>query len=166
MKLNETKLNHALDAAMQEAGLAVERGDEPYGAVILDETGAVIARAGNSENTLCDPTAHAEILALRQAAARRGKKAMTGCTLVGNYRPCPMCMAAILMTGMEDIYIGSSFDGPEALFTRTADKVRNAAFDGVHGGCRDEECTKQVLEGREIRAKDPNYRAGHQNGII
>ena len=82
--------------ALEEAQAAADRGEAPIGAVILDEaTGEIVARAGNSPIGLCDPTAHAEILALRAAAAKRGNYRLTGLTLVVTLEPCAMCAGAI-----------------------------------------------------------------------
>ncbi|HUO21178.1 MAG TPA: nucleoside deaminase [Caulobacteraceae bacterium] len=82
----------ALDMAQDAAA----RGEAPIGAVVVDPaTGEVIAAAGNSPISLHDPTAHAEILALREAARRRGNYRLTGLTLVVTLEPCPMCAGAI-----------------------------------------------------------------------
>ncbi len=82
--------------ALEKAQAAAARGEAPIGAVVVDPaTGAVIAAAGNSPIGLNDPTAHAEILALREAAARRGNYRLTGLTLVVTLEPCPMCAGAI-----------------------------------------------------------------------
>ena len=81
-------LDHAQDAAA--------RGEAPIGAVVVDPaTGEVIAAAGNSPISLSDPTAHAEILALREAARKTGNYRLTGLTLVVTLEPCPMCAGAI-----------------------------------------------------------------------
>jgi len=75
---------------------AADRGEAPIGAVVVDpETGEVIAQAGNSPISLSDPTAHAEILALREAAKKTGNYRLTGLTLVVTLEPCPMCAGAI-----------------------------------------------------------------------
>jgi tRNA(Arg) A34 adenosine deaminase TadA len=82
----------ALDMAQDAAA----RGEAPIGAVVIDPaTGEVIAAAGNSPIGLHDPTAHAEILALRQAASKRGNYRLTGLTLVVTLEPCAMCAGAI-----------------------------------------------------------------------
>ncbi|HYD44132.1 MAG TPA: tRNA adenosine(34) deaminase TadA [Phenylobacterium sp.] len=82
----------ALDAAQAAAG----RGETPVGAVVVDpKSGEVIAVAGNSPIGSCDPTAHAEVLALRAAAAKLGNYRLTGLTLVVTLEPCAMCAGAI-----------------------------------------------------------------------
>jgi tRNA(adenine34) deaminase len=82
--------------ALEKAQDAADRGEAPIGAVVIDpSTGEVIAAAGNSPISLHDPTAHAEILALRQAAAKVGNYRLTGLTLVVTLEPCAMCAGAI-----------------------------------------------------------------------
>ncbi len=82
--------------ALAQAQAAAQRGEAPVGAVVIDAaSGEVIAAAGNSPIALNDPTAHAEILALRQAAAQRGNYRLTGLTLVVTLEPCTMCAGAI-----------------------------------------------------------------------
>ena len=82
--------------ALEKAQDAADRGEAPIGAVVIDpETGEVIAAAGNSPISLNDPTAHAEILALRAAAAKLGNYRLTGLTLVVTLEPCAMCAGAI-----------------------------------------------------------------------
>jgi tRNA(Arg) A34 adenosine deaminase TadA len=82
--------------ALEEAQAAAARGEAPIGAVVIDPaTGEIVARAGNSPIGLSDPTAHAEILALRAAAAKLGNYRLTGLTLVVTLEPCAMCAGAI-----------------------------------------------------------------------
>jgi tRNA(Arg) A34 adenosine deaminase TadA len=82
--------------ALEEAQAAAARGEAPIGAVVVDPaTGEVVARAGNSPIGLSDPTAHAEILALRAAALARGNYRLTGLTLFVTLEPCAMCAGAI-----------------------------------------------------------------------
>ena len=82
--------------ALEEAQAAAARGEAPIGAVVIDPvTGEIIARAGNSPIGRSDPTAHAEILALRAAAERLGNSRLTGLTLFVTLEPCAMCAGAI-----------------------------------------------------------------------
>src|ERR1700728_4776045 len=106
--------------ALDEAQAAADRGEAPIGAVVIDPaTGEVLARAGNGPIGLHDPTAHAEILALRQAAARLGNYRLTGLTLVVTLEPCAMCAGAIsharigrLVFGATDAKGGAVVSGP------------------------------------------------------
>lgn len=80
--------------ALDEARRAAARGEVPVGAVVLAPDGSVLASAGNAVEALRDASAHAELLALRAAAARIGSPRLVGCTLVASLEPCPMCAAA------------------------------------------------------------------------
>lgn len=78
-----------------EARHAAERGEVPVGAVVLGPDGAVLAQAGNRVEELNDPSAHAEMLAMRAALQARGGQRLADCTLVVTLEPCPMCAAAL-----------------------------------------------------------------------
>jgi tRNA(adenine34) deaminase len=84
-----------MEIALGEARQAAARGEVPVGAVVLDAAGAVLASAANEVEARHDPTAHAELLALRAAAAVRGETRLPDCDLVVTLEPCPMCAQAI-----------------------------------------------------------------------
>ena len=84
-----------MEIALAEARAAAARGEVPVGAVVLDGAGTVLARAGNEVEARHDPTAHAEMLALRAAAVMRGQPRLPDCDLVVTLEPCPMCAQAI-----------------------------------------------------------------------
>jgi tRNA(adenine34) deaminase len=85
----------AMEIALIEAAAAAQRGEVPVGAVVLDTNGTVLARAGNAVEATHDASAHAELLALRTAAAARGSARLPDCDLVVTLEPCPMCAQAI-----------------------------------------------------------------------
>lgn len=97
----------AMTEALGEARLAADHGDIPVGAVVLDPLGHVIARAGNERELAGDPTAHAEMLALRRAAATRGTWRLSGCTLVVTLEPCTMCAGAAVQARLERLVLGA-----------------------------------------------------------
>jgi len=88
-------LTPAMDAAFAEAEAAFARGETPVGAAVLDPDGRLIAQAGNAVEAWNDASAHAEMLALRAAAAARGDPRLPGCALYVTLEPCPMCAQAI-----------------------------------------------------------------------
>ncbi len=94
-------------AALAQAQLAAAQGEIPVGAVIAHE-GTIIAQAHNRREQLADPTAHAEILAIRQAAEALHSRRLTGCTLYVTLEPCPMCAGAMIMACLDACYFGAS----------------------------------------------------------
>lgn len=93
--------------ALEQAVLATAHGDVPVGAVVLDPGGQVLARAHNERELTGDPTAHAEVLALRAAAAALGGWRLPGCTLVVTLEPCVMCAGAIVLSRVGTVVYGA-----------------------------------------------------------
>ncbi|MGH6944989.1 MAG: nucleoside deaminase [Geminicoccaceae bacterium] len=96
-----------MERALAEAEAAGRRGEVPVGAVLLDPEGRVLAAAGNQVEALADPSAHAEILALRAAAGRLGRPRLAGCDLYVTLEPCPMCAQAISFARIRRLYFGA-----------------------------------------------------------
>lgn len=94
--------------ALAQAVRAGTRGEVPVGAVVLDADGSVLSQAGNDRESLADPTAHAEVLALREAARVRGEWRLTGCTLVVTLEPCTMCAGASVLARVDRIVYGAA----------------------------------------------------------
>ncbi|MCY1125558.1 nucleoside deaminase [Frigidibacter sp. RF13] len=97
-----------MEAALAEARAAAGRGEVPVGAVVVAPDGRVVAVAGNRTRELNDPTAHAEILALRAACAAMGSERLEGHDLYVTLEPCPMCAAAISFARIRRLYYGAS----------------------------------------------------------
>ena len=128
--------------ALVEAALAEGHGDVPIGAVVLDGDGAVIARAGNERELTGDPTAHAEVLALRRAAEVVGEWRLTGCTLVVTLEPCAMCAGAIVASRVGRLVFGA-FDEKAGAVASLWDVVRDPRLNHrpeVTGGVLEAEC--------------------------
>ena len=96
-----------MELALAEAKAAATRGEVPVGAVLVDLDGAVLARAGNRTEAESDPTAHAEILVIRAAAAKLGAPRLAGCDLYVTLEPCPMCAQAIAFARLRRVYFGA-----------------------------------------------------------
>lgn len=99
--------SEAMAPALAEAQAAGARGEVPIGAAIVDPAGRVIAQAGNRTRELNDPTAHAELLAIRAAGARLGSERLIDCDLYVTLEPCPMCAAAIGFARLRRLYYGA-----------------------------------------------------------
>ncbi|MGJ8625799.1 MAG: nucleoside deaminase [Sulfitobacter sp.] len=97
-----------MDVALAQARAAGARGEVPVGAVVVDEGGAVVAQAGNRTRELMDPTAHAEVLAIRAACAATGSERLLGHALYVTLEPCAMCAAAISAARLARLYYGAS----------------------------------------------------------
>jgi tRNA(adenine34) deaminase len=100
----------AMRLALDEARAALATSDVPIGAVVLDPHGAVVGRGRNRREADADPTAHAEVVALREAAAARGEWRLEGCTLVVTLEPCTMCAGAIVLSRLDRLVFGSYDD--------------------------------------------------------
>ena len=138
----------AMQAALAEARMAADEGEIPIGAVMLDPSGSVIATAHNRREGLVDPTAHAEVLALRAAAAVTGEWRLEGCTLVVTLEPCPMCAGAVVMSRLSRLVFGAWNEEYGAAGSRW-DLVRDRRLNHrpeVMGGVLAEECGAIVRE--------------------
>jgi Cytosine/adenosine deaminases len=97
-----------MQQALAEARAAAERGEVPVGAVIVSPMGEVVAAAGNRTRELADPTAHAEILAMREACKAAGSERLPGYDLYVTLEPCPMCASAISQARIARLYYGAA----------------------------------------------------------
>ena len=141
--------------ALIEARAAGGRGEIPIGAIVVDASGNVLAAAGNRREADHDPTAHAEILALRTAALRRGDWRLTGCTLVVTIEPCPMCAGAVVLSRVQTLVLGAWNDDYGAAGSRW-DLVRDRRLNHsveVISGVRERECA-DLLKGFLVEQRD------------
>ena len=114
----------AMRAALEEARAALATGDVPIGAVVLDPAGSVVATGRNVREAAADPTGHAEIVALRAAAAERGEWRLDGCTLVVTLEPCTMCAGAAVLARVARLVFGA-FDEKAGAVGSLWDVVRD-----------------------------------------
>ncbi|HTO82639.1 MAG TPA: nucleoside deaminase [Methylomirabilota bacterium] len=104
----KTEVGEAMERALAEAAAAAARGEVPVGAALVDgRTGAILAASGNRVEELHDPTAHAEMLVLRAAAAQGAAKRLPDCDLYVTLEPCPMCAQAIAFARIRRLYFGA-----------------------------------------------------------
>ena len=97
-----------MDLALAEAEAAGLRGEVPIGAVVVSASGEVMAKSGNRTLELRDPTAHAELLAIREACARLCSERLIGCDLYVTLEPCAMCAAAVSFSRLRRLYFGAA----------------------------------------------------------
>jgi tRNA(adenine34) deaminase len=128
----------AMRAALEEAALAGGAGDVPVGAVVVAADGTILARAQNRRERDHDPTAHAEVLALREASRTRGSWRLDGCTLYVTLEPCAMCTAAAVLARLAAVVWGA--------------RDPKAGFAGSLGNLLD-----------DVRL---NHRVAHRNGLM
>ena len=97
-----------MDQALEEAKTAATLGEVPVGAVLVDgKTGEILAKAGNRIEEDSDPTAHAEMLVIREAAGKKGQTRLVGCDIYVTLEPCPMCATAISFARIRRLYFGA-----------------------------------------------------------
>ena len=110
--------------ALAEARAALATSDVPIGAVVVDPDGTVVGTGRNRREADHDPTAHAEVVALRQAAAARGEWRLAGCTLVVTLEPCTMCAGAVVLSRVDRLVFGA-FDPKAGAVGSLWDVVRD-----------------------------------------
>jgi len=138
----------AMAEALAEARLAPTHGDVPIGAVLLDASGEVVARAHNERELTGDPTAHAEVLALRRAAENLGSWRLEGCTLVVTLEPCTMCAGALVLSRVGRLVFGA-YDPKAGAVASLWDVVRDPRLNHrpeVVGGIDEAACGALLQE--------------------
>ncbi|MGB1463861.1 MAG: nucleoside deaminase [Parvibaculales bacterium] len=137
-----------MQMALDEAHIAAQAGEVPVGAVLVGQDGNILAQTRNQMRALNDPTAHAEILAIRQACETIGNERLMGCSLYVTLEPCPMCAGAIaeariakLFYGAADVK-GGAVDNGVALF----DQKSCHHAPEVIGGLRESDCAALLKE--------------------
>jgi tRNA(adenine34) deaminase len=139
--------------ALDQAALAEGSADVPVGAVVVDAAGAVLAGAANRREADGDPTAHAEVLALRAAALARGEWRLDGCTLVVTLEPCLMCAGALVLARVDRVVFGA-WDPKAGAAGSVWDVVRDRAVNHrveVVPEVRAEECSELLSAFFEAR---------------
>lgn len=143
--MNDDALYMAL--ALEQARLAAAEGEVPIGAVLVCD-GAVVAHGRNARESAADPTAHAEMIAIREGAERLGRWRLSGCTLYVTLEPCPMCAGALVNARIDRLVYGAA--DPKAgatgtLYDLSADARLNHSFE-VCGGVLEAECGQILRE--------------------
>ncbi len=145
---DDGRWDEAMGLALAEARAAVATGDVPVGAVVVGPDGVVLGRGRNEREALGDPTAHAEVAAIRAAAAALGEWRLADCTLVVTLEPCVLCAGAILAARVPRLVLGA-WDPKAGATGSVWDLVRDPRmnhFVEVRGGVREAECALVLRE--------------------
>lgn len=143
-----TSPSAALEVALEVARAAAARGEVPVGAVVLSASGDVVASAHNEREALQDPTAHAELLALRRAGSVLGSWQLVGCTLAVTLEPCTMCAGAVVLARVSRLVFGA-WDAKAGAVGSLWDVVRDRRLNHrpeVIGGVREAECSALLAD--------------------
>ena len=146
--MRPTSYDVAMRLALEQAGLVAGAGDVPVGAVVLGPAGEVLAVAHNEREVTGDPTAHAEVLALRRAAAATGSWRLDACSLVVTLEPCTMCAGAAVLARVERVVYGTA-DSKAGAAGSLWDVLRDRRLNPrpeVYAGVLGKECSAQLLE--------------------
>jgi tRNA(adenine34) deaminase len=151
--------NDSMLLALDQARWAARHGDVPVGAVVIDQAGDVLAAAGNEREIRYDPTAHAELLALREASRRLRSWRLNGLTLVVTLEPCTMCAGALVLARITRLVFGA-FDPKAGAVSSLFDVVRDPRLNhrvDVRGGVLEAECStllKDFFANRQPGARE------------
>lgn len=142
--LVKADIEHFLRLAMAEAETAAEAGDHPYGAIIVDRQGDIVATGRNAVNSDCDPTSHAESNAIRAACRTLDTLTLEGYRLFTNGAPCTMCAAIMLRTGISDIWYSAPIPPGRTMPTLEEMATLVEASPGVTQGLLEAEASAQL----------------------
>ena len=153
--MKQTDPPEPMSLAFAQAESAGQRGEVPIGCVIVDQSGNVMAKAGNRTLELKDPTAHAELLAIRAAAAKLGSERLAGCDLYVTLEPCAMCAAAISFARIRRLYFAAgdekmgAVDHGSRFFTQPTCHHRPDVYGGL-GESRAQELLRKFFRQRRV----------------
>ena len=153
---DEARAEEWMRLALAEARAALQTQDVPIGAVVVAPDGTVLGRGRNRREADGDPTAHAEVLALREAARARGTWRLDDCTLVVTLEPCAMCAGAVVLARVPRVVLGA-WDDKAGAAGSVLDVLRERRLNHwveVTGGVLQEECSRLLLD----------FFAGHRRG--
>jgi tRNA(adenine34) deaminase len=147
-------MNHEIwmQSAFKEAEKAYEKKEIPVGAVVVFEN-RIIGKGHNQVETLRDPTAHAEMIALTSAAEYLSSKILLGCTMYVTLEPCPMCAGAIVLSKLEALYFGA-YDNKSGACGSVLNITNNSSLNhqlSVTGGIMDKQCGELIRSFFDVR---------------
>lgn len=148
--MTDKKIEQLIRECQSEAAKSIESGNPPFGCVITDDSGNIVARDYNTQNSDNDPTAHAEIKALRQLGKNIGSRYLDGYVMFANASSCSMCFSASIKAHITEFYYGAPPEpsmNPWLPMEEIAAKCKHPV--SVHGPILGDECANQISQGRE-----------------
>ncbi len=153
--LPQERIHELIRACQAEAALSIESGDPPFGCVIVNAVGEIVARAHNTTISDCDITAHAEIKALRELGQKLKSRKLPDHILFGNAASCAMCMTAAIKAGIVEYYYGApSEPNMDPALTMANVAASSTLSIQITGPILAEECLAQIVRGRNALAKN------------
>lgn len=150
MPITEVRAEELIRQCQQEAEKSIEEGNPPFGCVITDLEGNVLMTAHNTQDTDCDPTAHAEITGLRQLGKKLGSRYLDGCIMFANAESCSMCMSASIKAHIKVFYFGAPSEAKMNPWLTVRDVAAKATTPlEIHSPILGEECAEQIARGRK-----------------
>lgn len=149
--MNEEKIRELIKECQVEAQKSIDSGNPPFGCVITDAEGNIVARDYNTQNSDSDPTAHAEIKALRQLGKKLGTRYLDGYVMFANASSCSMCFSGSIKAYITKFYYGAPPEpsmNPWLPMEDVAAKAKNPIE--VHGPILGDECAAQIAQGRKV----------------
>ncbi len=146
-------IENLIRECMNEAQKAISGGNPPFGCIIADASGNIVCKAYNTQESENDPTAHAEINAMRKLGKEIGSRYLDGYLMVANASSCSMCMSGAVKAHINEFYFGAPPEqsmNPWITMDEVAKKSKNEVK--VHGPILGEECARQIAEGRSINS--------------
>lgn len=150
LKINKEKALELIQACQLEVEKAISMMDVPMACIITDFEGNILAQAHNTQNTDNDPTAHAEINALRKLGKIRGSRYLEGCVVFSNAESCSMCMSACIKARIRHFFYGAPAEQTMDPWITMSDIAKKSKqMIEIHGPILGEECARQITRGRQ-----------------
>ncbi len=147
--MKEERAEEIIRLCMQEAEIAIQERNTPIACIITGPDGTVLVTAHNTQNTNNDPTAHAEINALRMLGKLKGSRYLDGCVVFSNAATCSMCMSACIKAHIRDFYFGAPPEPSMDPWVTMEDIAAKSKLPvSIHGPILADECAAQIARGR------------------
>lgn len=147
--ISEERAQQLIRECQAEAEKSIREGNPPFGCVITDVNGTILVTAHNTQDTAYDPTAHAEISALRSLGQQRQSRYLDDCVVFANAQSCSMCMSACIKAHIQTFYFGAPSEAkmnPQLTVHEVAAKATTPV--AIYGPILGEECAAQIARGR------------------